>query len=281
MGRGWFIVRHVEDAVRSRTDQKFGRSGDVVDMDTIEDLAGLHQTSGLARSERRDRIAAGSIDAGKPLDGDRHALLQCDRHPEILGFDALPRAFGHRLRDGVLVHPRTIVVAVHTNGGQIADPLQTRCVLDGFGIKGDGRISGLARCDRHDEMRCRAQSAVYAVRRVLAVEEDRRDTAHLQRIELVLGACGSRNLCTGPRQAFAYRSTRIATAEDEHLDILGFGGRAVAFTHAAFHSLRTVSSLSRMACRARKVPNASVPNKHDKAQTAAPRRSGEGSCNNA
>src|SRR5690349_2251620 len=102
------------------------RAGDILDMDAVEHLAGLHQPPRSAFGEVDEGIAARAVDAGEPEHGDRHAALAAVLDPGLLGREAQLRAAGRRTGFARLVDPGALVVAIDADGREISDPSERR-----------------------------------------------------------------------------------------------------------------------------------------------------------
>ena len=71
--RARLVVGDVEDAGGRARQRGIDRLRDVVDMDAIEDLAGLDDAPRIAARDLHQRVAPRSINAGEPQDGDGDA----------------------------------------------------------------------------------------------------------------------------------------------------------------------------------------------------------------
>src|SRR5690606_23852540 len=124
--RPGLIVADVEDAARLAPRQVIERAGNVGHMDAVEQLARLDDAPRRSAHEVDERVAAGAIDAGEPQDRDGHARFPAGGEPALLGFDTGDRAPRHRPAFALLIHPGAVMVAVDTDGGEIANPAQRR-----------------------------------------------------------------------------------------------------------------------------------------------------------
>src|SRR5690606_11760064 len=84
---------------------------DVLQVDTTEDLARLHDAPGPPRAQRFEQVAARAIDAGKAEDLDaRAARLTLQGTPGLLRRQPPSAARAARRRGRILVHPAAAVV---------------------------------------------------------------------------------------------------------------------------------------------------------------------------
>ena len=98
--------------------------GDIVDMDTVEQVARLDDAPRRAFLKIDERIPTGPIDAGDPENRGGEPPFSGEGGPAALSLDPRDSAAPGRMRRRPLANPGAAIVSIDADGREIADPAQ-------------------------------------------------------------------------------------------------------------------------------------------------------------
>ncbi len=218
VGRAGIVVGDIVNAIGRRSrDGGEDSSGDVVDVDAVEDLTRLDDAPGSSGLELIEGAAARTVNAGKTEDRDMPAPGRRELQPLVLGQKPPLASLRDRRAGRRFVDPSTTAVAINTDGREVAEPRRVRGRGQVLGVMDQHGIAGRLGRNRREDVRRVPDCAREGGARLRAVEDETGPAA----IGNGLGAgCGARRAGDPPargRQGPRHDARAVAQAEEQHV----------------------------------------------------------------